>query len=492
MRRPLRLLGVLAIWLSAATVSHADPHQAGVQAPAAPRASTLAPCQWQDITVECGTLTVPEDRDNPGGRTLSLFFVIVRATEEAVDDPVFYFSGGPGSAASRAARGLAGEHAGLRRTRDFVFIDQRGTGRSAPLHCDMPPGPGRLLEPIFDRAETAACRAALERSADLRRYTTADAARDVDAVRRALGYARINLVGTSYGTRAAWTYAAMFPAHARTLLLVGPVPPGFYVPAPFARGLDVAIEGVLAACDADPGCHERYPSLRRDADRAFDRLRAGPAPVRVVERVEGSEPLTVDTVLTYGEFVESVRYQLYTPGRARNLPMMFTAAASGDYAAIVEAVVANRRNLQRGIAQGMYLSVTCAEDIPFITEELVRASSAGTRLGDYRVQQQMAACAEWPRGEEPHPSTTRPLDTPALVEAGAFDPATPLTQAEAAMRLLPNGRLVAVPHGGHGLADLGIDACLVDIERRFIESGSTDGLDTSCVAAAKRQPFKLR
>ena len=243
----------------------------GAQTAASQRPPTLAPCEWQGITVECGTVDVPERADAAGGRTLSIFFVIVRATEEAVDDPVFYFSGGPGTAASRSARGLAEEHAGLRRTRDFVFIDQRGTGRSAPLACDTPPGPARLLEPIFDRAETAACRAALDRSADLHHYTTADAARDVDAVRRALGYARINLIGTSYGTRAAWTYAAMFPAHARTLLLVGPVPPRFYVPAPFARGLDVALEGVLASCEADPACRERYPSLRRDTDRAFDR-----------------------------------------------------------------------------------------------------------------------------------------------------------------------------------------------------------------------------
>src|SRR5690606_30679562 len=129
------------------------------------RAPTLAPCEWQGITVECGTLEVPERTgvseraelperaDAAGGRTLSIFFVIVRATEEAVDDPVFYFSGGPGTAASRSARGLAEEHAGLRRTRDFVFIDQRGTGRSAPLACDTPPGPARLFEPIFDRAE---------------------------------------------------------------------------------------------------------------------------------------------------------------------------------------------------------------------------------------------------------------------------------------------------------------------------------------------------
>ena len=485
MRSTLGLAGLLALSLCATR-----------PAPATALQVSLAPCEWQGIggRVDCGTITVPEDRDTTGGRTISIHFVVARAIDGAADDPVFYFSGGPGTAASRSARGLVEEHAALRRTRDFVFIDQRGTGRSAPLRCETPPGPERLLEPIFDRAETAACRAALEGSADLRRYTTADAARDVDAVRRALGYARINLIGTSYGTRAAWTYAAMFPAHARALLLVGPVPPGFHVPAPFARGLDVALEGVLAACEADPGCRERYPSLRRDTGRAFDRLRAGPAPVRVVEPVEpagGTAPLSADAAITYGEFVESVRYLLYTPGRARDVPMVLTRAASGDYTQLAAAAVANRRNLQRAIAQGMYLSVTCAEDIPFLTGETERASSAGTRLGDYRVRQQMEACAEWPRGEGPHPSTTRPLETPALVEAGAFDPATPLAEAQAAMSLLPNGRLVAVPHGGHGLDSLGIDACLVDIERRFIESGSTAGLDVACVAQAKRPPFRV-
>lgn len=484
--RPMRsaLLGLLAVsgfGLALGLQTRAEPDRAAQV--------RVEPCEWQDMRLECGTLTVPEDHDAPHGRTISLFFVIARATGEAVDDPVFYFAGGPGSASSRSARGHVEKHAMLRRTRDFVFLDQRGTGRSHPLRCETPPGPARLLAPIFDRAEAAACRAALAPVADLRKYTTADAARDLDAVRQALGYERLNLIGTSYGSRMAWTYAAMFPAHARTLVLIGPVHPGFRVPLPFSPGLDAALEGVLAACETDAACHDAYPSLRRDTERAFDRLRAGPVPVTAVERAEDGDPVTEETAITYGEFAESVRYALYTAGRARALPMLLTRAGAGDYGPTIEAAVANRRNLDGGIYTGMYLSVTCAEDLPFITDEEARAVTSGTRLGTYRVDQQRDACAEWPRGERLPSSTTKPVETPALLEVGAYDPATPLAEAGRALPLLPNGRLLEVPHGGHGLGGVGVDACLTGIERQFIEQGTSRDIDTSCIATARREPF---
>ncbi|MDQ3171408.1 MAG: alpha/beta hydrolase, partial [Acidobacteriota bacterium] len=244
-----------------------------------PEALEVAPCQWEGIgaRVECGTLRVPEDRARPDGRALSIFFVVARATGEAAGEPVFFFTGGPGTAASDSAAGLSGTLAPLRATRDFVFIDQRGTGRSAPLACPSTPSVRRRLAPLFDRAETVACREALEGQADLRRYTTSDAALDVDDVRRALGYRRISLHGSSYGTRAAWEYAARYPRHASAMVLHGPVPPGFLAPVPFARALDIALEGVIAACADDAACAARFPSLRADVARAFDRLRAGPA-----------------------------------------------------------------------------------------------------------------------------------------------------------------------------------------------------------------------
>ena len=521
----VRVVGLLAalpaIWLSVAAVSpaglahpraasqpatpQARAHQArapqaraaqarasqsrAAQSRAALTAPTLAPCEWRRVEgrVDCGTLTVPENRDKPGGRQLSIYFVVARATGEPAGEPVFFFTGGPGSAATMSAAAYTEHFARLRAARDFVFIDQRGTGRSAPLACAPRDEARRGLRPLFGREAAAACRAALERGADLRLYTTADAARDVDDVRRALGYRRINLHGASYGTRAAWEYAALYPSRTRAIVLHGPVPPGFYTPLPFARGLDTALDGVIAACAADAPCAARFPSLARDVARAFDRLREKPARVRLRD---GDGP-AIDATLTHSELAEAVRYELYTPARAADLPSLLTKAAAGDYSAIANVSLANRVRLGRDLTDGMYLSVTCAEDIPFLTRDAIRAGTAGTRLGDYRVRQQVQACREWPRGAAPGAHLDKPLEPPALVLVGEFDPATPPGWAERALDRLPNGRAIVIPNGAHGFAGLGIDRCLAGLTTTFLTRGSAQGLDASCVDAARRPPFNL-
>jgi pimeloyl-ACP methyl ester carboxylesterase len=166
-------------------------------ASAGPPVLAIMPCEIAGIAgaVECGTLQVAEDRAAPG-REIPIYFVVARATVRPDADPGFFVTGGPGSAASDAARALSVELAALRAGRDFVFIDQRGTGRSAPLTCATAEGTP-LLAPMFDRASAAACRDALEARADLRLYTTSEAIRDVDAVRLALGYERVALHGSS-------------------------------------------------------------------------------------------------------------------------------------------------------------------------------------------------------------------------------------------------------------------------------------------------------
>ena len=453
-----------------------------------PPVAVIEPCEWARVTgkVECGRVGVPEDRARPEGRTLSIFFVIARAHGEAKDDPIFFFTGGPGSAASASAGFLSGEFAGLRATRDLVFIDQRGTGRSHPLQCGTPVDVLARLEPMFDAANAAACRAALERDHDLRFYTTSDAAEDADDVRRALGYRRINLHGSSYGTRAVWAYAARYPKHARTMILWGPAPPGFHLPEPFAQGLEIALRGVSEACRAERECGARYPNLAADAARAFERLKPGPARVRV----SGPDGVARDGQISAGEFAEAIRYQLYYMHRTRTLPPLIARAAAGDYSPIAQAAVTSRQQLE-DLNRGMYYSVTCSEDVAFIDEAAARAASAGTMLGTYRVTQQIEACRDWPRGRSDW-AGERAIATPALVLAGEFDPATPLAQARAGMRLLPNGTLVVVPHGAHNFAGLGVDDCLRGLNTRLITSGSAKGLDTSCIAASKRQPFALR
>ncbi|MCP4654373.1 MAG: alpha/beta hydrolase, partial [bacterium] len=168
----------------------------------------LEPCQADELEgLLCGTLAVYEDREARTGRKIDLKIVVAPALgEEPAPDPVFFFAGGPGDSAASNAGGQAQYFRGLRDRRDLVFVDQRGTGGSHPLQCDAPGDPDDLqgyFEPFLRTAEIRACREQLEQIADLTLYTTSIAMDDIDEVRAALGYEQINLVGGSYGTRAA-------------------------------------------------------------------------------------------------------------------------------------------------------------------------------------------------------------------------------------------------------------------------------------------------
>ena len=443
---------------------------------------SLAPCNLPGIdrSTECGTLSVAENRERPG-RTVALRLVVVRATQPGNREAVFFMTGGPGSAATVSARGLTWEHAALAATHDFVFVDQRGTGQSNPLQCAPPADPG--LPPMFSAESAAACRKELERSADLLAYTTGDAVADLEAVRRALGYGRINLHGSSYGTRPAWAYAAQFPQHARTIVLHGPAPPGFLIPLPFAQGLEIALNGVVADCLDDEACAERFPTLKTDVEVAFERLTSAPARVKV----DGS----TESAFTRGELSEAVRYLLYSAMDARRLPLLLTQAAAGDYTPIARSSANYRRGLMRSLNMGMYLSVTCAEDIPFLKESDIEATSRNTKLGDYRARQQIAACSAWPRGTS-RLGDGAALRVPALIQVGAYDPATPLESARQFAAMLPNGRMVVVPHGAHAFGGMGIDDCLAKMTTTFIAAGNTAAVDDSCVTQARRPPFVLQ
>jgi hypothetical protein len=188
----------LALALLLATLP--APARAAALAPDGPLWSPCGP-EWPS-GAECGRVRVPENRAAPAGRTLDLFVVRLpgRGSPKA-PEPVFFLAGGPGDAASETASDLPGVLGILRPRRDLVFVDQRGTGRSHPLAC-AGRGPGSRVE-IGEPspAEARACRAALARQADLRRYTTEDAAEDLEAVRRALGYGAIDLLAATRAVR---------------------------------------------------------------------------------------------------------------------------------------------------------------------------------------------------------------------------------------------------------------------------------------------------
>jgi len=460
-------------------------------APAAPRpALALDPCELPRLegAARCGTLEVWEDPEAGEGRKIGLRVAVVPATgDEPAAGALFVLTGGPGQSAVQPAAVFARVFAEARKTHDLVLVDQRGTGASNPLRCPFPGSDDDPQSFLGDQMPAAAFEACLETlDADPRLYTTPIAADDLDRVRAALGYERIDLYGLSYGSRVALVYMRRHPERVRTAILAGAVPTDMKVPTHHAPDAQRALDLLFEQCAADPECRAAYPDLESKFWTVWERL--GKAPVEVVlqDPKTGREvTLTLDRDL----FNEEMRWRLYDH-ESNLVPPLVEQAYRGDFRNIAALLLRLRRLFapSMALATGMFMSVTCTEDVPFIDPAEARRLAEGTFLGTYRVDQQQAACAVWPRGEVPE-GFTEPVrsDAPVLILSGYRDPVTPPAWGERVAAHLPNGRHVVLRHGFH----TGMGACEGALMNRFLIEGTAAGLDTSCAERASEDPWVM-
>lgn len=466
----------------------------------APDASVqLEPCEMPGAKegakekARCGTYEVFENRAARSGRRIKLKIVVFPATgTDRAPDPLFYIPGGPGSSATEDAPYIAQDYARIRERRDLVFVDQRGTGGSNPLNCDFfsPSDLASYLGSFFPLEDVRRCREQLEPKADLKLYTTPVAMDDLDEVRAALGYERVNISGVSYGTRAAQVYLKRHPKNVRAVVLHGISPTGQFMPRDFPLHTERALNGVVDECAADEACRAAFPDLRAETKAVLERLLRGPVEVDVKHPQTGA---ATRVRLSRDLAAEAVRYMLYQSGAASRVPLFMHLAARGDFTPLAEAALFYRRVIVATGSNGMYLSVTCAEDLPRIKPGEGERNAVNTFLGDYRLRQQRAACELWPRAELPkdYADPVR-ADAPALILTGQWDPVTPPAYGDTAARHLPNSLHLVVPSGGHGFGGLEGLGCLQNIVADFVNRGTTKGLDTSCVKGIRRRGFQLK
>lgn len=456
---------------------------------ATPPPNFLRPCRapGSEAGALCGTYEVFENRASRRGRRIALNIVVLPAlSEKPAPDAVFFFAGGPGQGAASLAAVIAEPMARIRRERDLVLLDQRGTGKSNPLSCNLY-GDGDELRDyygeMFPVAKVRECREHLERVADLRQYTTSVAVEDLDEVRRALGYERINLYGGSYGTTVALAYLRRYGRHVRSVVLAGAAPPGFKLPLPFARGGEHAMKRVMEDCAADAACRSEFPNLREELAAVLNRLDRGPVSLGLINP---SNKQSQRFSMGRGVFAERLRMLLFDPGSASLVPLLVHRAYLGDYAPFVRAALPQARGIYRSLSIGMYFSVTCSENVPLISEQEIGRETAGTFLGDYRTRVHINACREWPRGVVTQ-DFTRAVnsDAPVLILSNEADPAAPYWFGADAARHLPNGRQVIIRQVGHNYSS----PCISSVAAEFISKGSAEGLNTSCLDNVARPPF---
>lgn len=449
----------------------------------------LVPCTLPGLehAARCGRLARPLDPARPAGPSIELHVAVLPAMARLPQpDPVVMLAGGPGQSAIGLAPQAQALFGRLLNRRSVVLVDVRGTGRSAPLRCEEPPLTAALA-PAVDPAQALVrlkdCREALQRlpHGDLRFYTTTLAMQDLDAVREALGVAQWNLVGGSYGTRAALEYARLFPDRVRRMVLDGMAPPDMVLPASFSPDGQAALDAVLTACEADAVCAARHPTLR---DRWRALLASLPREVTVTHPLTGtSERLT----LTRDTLTAQVRGALYVPATAAVLPAALERATQGDIGPLVAMSLAMASRRETALALGLHLSVVCAEDLPRLAQATDRpGADFGTQYLDFYTR----ACAEWPRGTVDEAFyRIPPLAAPVLALSGGADPATPPRHGERVVKALgPAARHVVVPQAGHGVMGL---PCMRDVLFRFISAPTAEAaaaVATDCAAALPRPP----
>ena len=478
---------ILALAACCASAFAGGPPAARIQLAADGSARELKPCELPALAERAysGQLDVPEHSGRPRGRRLTLHFAVLPATQgAATSDPIVPLMGGPGEDAISAAAVYAQRLPELRRHRDILLLDQRGTGRSGALRCDLHAGADTAtrLHHLFPPEAAQRCAREQRARADLSQYTYENVAHDLERVRRALGYGPLNLSAGSYGTRAAQVFMRLYPDSVRTAYLGSVVPLDVATPMTMAKTAQGQLERMLRSCEADADCRAAFPRLREEFGTIAARLARGEATLAP----PGSDAAIR---LSQGRVAEWFRSRLYRPATAAELPWLIHQAHAGNWTPIVDDILDNARDMPSALSVGLFLTVTCREDVAFIDERDIAAQSRGTFLGDYRVREQMAACAHWPKPALPAQYRRPPRSQrPVLFVSGDSDGASPLWFTQRVAQAFADRVEIVARNQGH----TEWSGCIARRYERFVREGSTRGIESSACEDVPRPPFRLR
>jgi pimeloyl-ACP methyl ester carboxylesterase len=435
----------------------------------------MQPCAFDGTSAAwCGTLRVPEDRSHPSGRQIDLKVVVVPALAEvARPDAFFALDGGPGGAATQNFKWLPSVFWAIHATNDIVLVDQRGTGGSNELTLPPMRNTSGLTPAQADAQIADWMHAALASvNADPRFYTTSVAADDLDAVRAALGYDKIDLYGPSYGGTAVQYYLRQYPENVRVAVLDGATPLDVPLLERLAPNSQHALDLVVARCAADSLCHAAYPDLAAELKTVLTRLET---PITVTDPASGLTATIDKTAVAPG-----IHQALLSASSSSVLPMAIHLAWEGKWMEVASAMTAPSGNDKMLL---MSEEIRCSEDWAAFDP----AQVAGQGVGSYAVewetsvaQAQAAICRDLPLGVVPA-NDAAPVrsNLPVLWVVGDTDPQDPPANLSAVPSQLPNSAIVVVPGQGHTVGHLG---CMPSIIGAFVDAGTVKGLDTSCVA----------
>ena len=422
---------------------------------------------------QCGRLAVPENRSQPESMIELNIAVLKSNSKEKLNDPLLLLAGGPGQGAVETFAGIVKVFEVLLPQRDVVLVDQRGTGDSNPLRCEVEPEDYEALSDMNSdvlKEWTRDCYDSLD--ADTRYYTTAEAIHDLEAVRVALGIEQWNLYGGSYGTRKALTYMDMYPDSLRSVVLDAVVPQEQALGVEHEANLRSTLDKIFELCEADEACNTAFGDAEQQMWKFLDQLKEEPIKMRLLNPASGEFE---DVLMTREYAVVALRMFAYTPETMGLIPLMVSLANHGQPETMAAQAQMVMNSLNQGLNNALEMSVSCAEDVPFMPKTTDVENSL---FGDNLFELMHARCAMW--NSAPVDSTFKDAvvsDIPTLLLSGEYDPVTPPKNAEHAMRTLSKAKHLVAKGQGH---IVGTRGCMPKIVTAFIKDPETE-LETECM-----------
>jgi pimeloyl-ACP methyl ester carboxylesterase len=457
-----------------------------------------APCpftpgadQIEGQTVRCGYVLVPENRKRPTGNWLRLAVAVFKSPVVSTRPPLIFLGGGPGTGIlGLFGPGVTGALAqDLTAGRDFVLFEQRGIGPSQPaLDCpELTDLQLRLIElhPTREQevgdivAAAFACRDRLVASGiDLAAYTTTASAADVNDVRAALGYRRLDVWGLSYGSRLALAVTKEFPGIVRSLVLESALPPSVNQVEDRAANAERAFQVLFDGCAADVACAAAYPDLETAFYELVNRL--NDAPVRVPAQDTGTGAV-YSVVLTGDRLIHLLIDALTDTSLIPYVPLAIASLQQGDFTLVSQAI--SLLWFRGGGAVGMFYSVNCSDQVNRTSVWRIRSARRNVRpeinaaLGE---EARLRICAGWGAARLPRSEATPVVSTVrTLILAGEYDPLTPPAYGRIAARTLLRSRWFQFPGIGHGVERT--SPCAHAMMMAFLADPSRPP-DASCIA----------
>lgn len=445
----------------------------------------LKECHLDNISqqVKCGKLSVPKNYQLSDDDKLIINFAVLPAIDQNQDkEPVMFLAGGPGQAAVSLAAGLYKAFNEVRKTRDVILVDQRGTGKSNPLQCkdDLELDPYTFIPENYNADHIKNCIVQLD--GDLSQFNSENAIRDFDAVRAALGHEKIAIYGGSYGTRAGLIYMRLFPDSLSSVVLdsVGPieVPIGL-----FGKSAERSFKMLMNNCQQDEGCNAAFPELEQQFIKVVATLEQEPAAVNITHPSLGTQ---TEFAVSKGKFISTIFTMLYGMETRSLVPLVISQAARGNYMPLAGITASG------GLGEmytGLTYNIVCNEDMPKITAQMFVDDANNSFNGDLTQSAFKMACAQWPKYSVDE-TFYRPItaNIPTLIISGELDPVTPPSNGDFSHATLPNSKHIIMRDSSH---TPGVGGCAIGIIAEFLDKKDPNDLDESCLVDLPKESFML-